>query len=69
MFVISTANQWLAKGDPVFDVYRVIHTPCAVAVDLPVVVWLLMFLIPVHMRCCDTVPSCTATDVPPNKCR
>ena len=36
--VISTANQWLAEGDPVFGLYRMIHTSGAVAVDLSAVV-------------------------------
>ena len=62
MFAISTVNQWLADGDPVSAVHHMIHTSCAVAVDLSVVK-LCVFLLSVHMRCCDIAPLCTAADV------
>ena len=57
--VIFTANHWLAEGDPVSAVYRKIHTSCADAVDLPLVVGICVFVLPAHMSCCDAVPVCT----------
>ena len=57
--VIFTANHWLAEGDPVSAVYRKIHTSCADAVDLPLVVGICVFVLPAHMSCCDVVPVCT----------
>ena len=66
--MISTANQWLAEGDPVSSVYRsMMHTSCAVAVDLSVVGFCVL-LLPVHMRCCDVVPLCTAAVVLLHNC-
>ena len=68
MFVISNASQWLAEGDPVSAVYRMIHTSCAVAVDQSVAVELCVFLLPVYMRCSDVVPLCTAAAVLLHNC-
>lgn len=60
VYAIYTGNQRLAERDAVSTVYHVIHTPCAVAIDLSVVIGFCMFLLPVHMRRCDAVPLRTA---------
>ena len=62
MFVISTANEWLAERDPVSGVYRMIYMWCVVAVDLSVV-GLCVLLLPIDMRCGDVVYLCTAAAV------
>ena len=64
MFVISIVHQLLAESDPVPAVYRMIHTSCAVAVDLSVFAGLCVLLPPAHVRCCDVVPLRTAAAVP-----
>ena len=68
MFVISTEKQWLAEGDPVSAVYRMIHTSCAVAVDMSFVLELCVFLLTVHMSCCDAIPFCTVAAVLLHNC-
>ena len=61
--VNSTANQSLPKGALLSVVYCMIYTSSSVAVELPVVVGLCAFLIPVHMRCGDVAPLCAAAAV------
>ena len=53
LLLLPQINGW--------PMYRIIHSPCALAVDLSVVVGLCVFLLPVHMRCwcCPLVHCCS----------